>query len=241
MNANLERYIENLTNEVTEYKRNKESQVNYYTFKSNDNNFWNVITEKTLDELKWFKILSKLQRFFYSIKVWENYETCMTNVILNHSENLSFYKWWKIQEINWKTEFTYKELVELSRETKWMNKKIIIIWILDWKLTKLESSYTSETPFLRYLSENTKRTVDIKWEERRTRENKIYNILSFRESETQINITNEEFANYLNKLELEFIRMNQSLKEEAKKEEKAQEEVKEVDLSPSFDYSEKPF
>ena len=39
MNTNLEKYIENLTNEVAEYKRNKESQVNYYTFKSNDNNF----------------------------------------------------------------------------------------------------------------------------------------------------------------------------------------------------------
>ena len=241
MNTNLEKYIENLTNEVAEFKRNKESQVNYYTFKSKDNNFWNVITEKTLDELKWFKILTKLQRFFYSMKVWENYETCMTNVVLNESEKLSFYKWWQIHEVSWKTEFTYKELVELSRETNWMNKKIIIIWILDWKLTKLESSYTSEIPFLRYLSENTKKTVDIKWEEKRTRENKIYHILSFRESEKQINITNEEFANYLNKLELEFIRMNQALVKEVEKDKEPQEEVKEANLSPNFDFTEKPF
>lgn len=229
--TNLDRYTLSLQNEVKNYTEYKENQVVTFNFKSKENEFFNISTKKWVEELKWFKILSKLQRFFYTFPndEWKK-ETYITNVILDKTEKLSFYKDWVKFKIFWKEDFSYDELTKQSIEVDWMNKKIIVVWILDWKLTKVETSYTSETPLKEYMSKSEwENTVDIKWEERKWRKNS-YRVLSFRKSEEQKVFKNEELMEFLQKLDEDFKRTNEWLAKNDKKDEVIVKEENKTDI-----------
>jgi len=251
--TNLDRYTLSLQNEIKNYTEYKENQVVAYNFKSKENEFFNISTKKWVEELKWFKILSKLQRFFFTTTddKWDNI-TYRTNVVLDKIEKLSFYNDWVKCKIFWKDEFNYNELTKMSVEVDWMNKKIIIVWILDWKLTKIETSYTSEIPLKEYMSKSEwENTVDIKWEERKWKQNS-YRVLSFRKSEEQKVFKNEELMEFLQKLDEDFKRNNDSLgkndkkdevivKEENTNEMKTEEEVKNEELLNPQSYEDPKF
>lgn len=197
--------FKNILNRRIEEKTNLD--IANYNFKSRENIFCETNTWKKMNALNWFNPLTLLHKFFYTIE--STNETYISNIIIdNENEKVSLYSKWKILSIAWKTEFTFEELEKLSFDLTGLNRKIILVWIYKWKLTKIETQATSEKTVLSYLSPNTENwTFDISWVEKKFKENTT-NILSLVKSEKQVNISPSDENEYFKELDKHISWMN---------------------------------
>lgn len=180
-----------------------------FSFKSQENLFINTFDDKKFKNLNWFTILTILDRFFYTDPISKS--TYISNIVVDKSETISFSLWKSKVNLFWKQEFSFDELDKLCYEWKWLNRKIILVWIYEWKLTKLESHATSERNILLFLknSQNEK-TVNISSTEKKFKENTV-NILSLEKSQTQFSLSEDEENDFFNYLEEHIKILNDNL------------------------------
>lgn len=247
--TNLEKFKLSLNNKLEKHRSYRSNTILDYKFSSTKNQFECSRNDEQLSEMNWFTIISVVERFFYTkTTVGWTKEHYISNVILFEDETISFYKDWEKQRVFEQSDFTYKELIELSKTNKSLNKKILIIWMYKWKLTKIETSYTSEIALQDFLdNEENNKTANIKWVERSTKlrnwDMVNYNVLSFKTSEDQLTFSDEEETNNFDKIanNIEYINSWLSTKvQEITKEDLVKVEdnqwLKWEDI-PDFDYS----
>lgn len=189
---------------------NTNTEVVNYNFKSLDNVFYDTYTNKEVKNLNWFTILVMLNRFFYTDP--ETKVTYISNVTVDKSETFSFYNDKKKYVILWKEEHSFDELEKMTYENKSVNRKIILVWILDWKITKIEAQVTSERVVLSYLKNHeNENTVDVSWIERKYKDDVVASILFLDKSKKQVTFTQDEENQHFQDLDSHINSINKSL------------------------------
>lgn len=208
---------QNITNISSKFKSSLTSRieekintdVTNLSFKSQENLFINTLDNKKIKSLNGFTILTILDRFFYTDNISKS--TYISNLVVDKSESISFSLWKSKVSLFWKQEFSFDELDKLCYEWIWLNRKIIIIWIYEWKLTKLESHVTSEKSILLYLKDfQNEKTANISSTEKKFKENTV-NILSLEKSQNQLNLSTDEENEFFNELEEHIKTLNHNL------------------------------
>lgn len=187
------------------------TEVASYNFKPIENHFFETNLGKTIKVLNWFTILSIGHRFFYTDK--NTKATYITDVIVDKSETLSFSKDKSKYKLFWQEKFTFDELEKKSFEIgSWVNRKIILFWVFDWKLTKLEASVISERNILSYVKNNENEpTADICWTEKVYKDN-VTSVLSLVKSKKpQLNLSESDELQYLQELDTHITTTNKNL------------------------------
>lgn len=203
MNSTISQVNTNVTSKfksalISKIEEKVNIEIQNFNFKSQENVFINTFDQKEFRNLNGFTILTILDRFFYTEP--NSKVTYISNVVVDKSETISFSLWKSKVSLFWKTEFSFEELEKLCYEWKWFNRKIILVWIYDWKLTKLESQVTSERTILLYLkNSDNENTVDISTTERKYKENTV-NVLSLTRSKKQISLSQDEENEYYSDL-----------------------------------------
>lgn len=222
VNTNVtSRFKQSLTSKIEE-KVNIEIQS--FNFKSQENVFINTFDQREFKNLNGFTILTILDRFFYTDP--NSKITYISNVVVDKSESISFSVGKTKTSLFWKYEFSFEELDKLCYDSKWFNRKIILVWIYEWKLTKLESQVTSERTILLYLkNSNNENTVDIWTIERKYKENTV-NVLSLTKSQNQITLSQDEENEFYSDLNEHILSTNNNLfSKEEKPQNNPQDEV----------------
>ena len=189
---------------------NSNAEVLNYIFKPRDKVFVDTFSDQTYESLKWFTILSILNRFFYTDE-----NTCITyisNIVADKDEKIVFSFKKRSCDVFGKLEHDFAELDKLSFGQKGLNRKIILVWIYKWKLMKIEAPVTSERWILAYLQEaNNENTADMSSTEKKYKEGMSTSIIALEKSQNQIYLDQDSETKYFKTLDDNIKTLNNGL------------------------------